>query len=255
MHRGFTYVILGFRGNYRKKMMQTIKFTDTIGVPKEYCPVPASKIIPEWYKNLESYIGEEKKPNGTGGTNITAKRCMPIFDAITSGYIILTHTDLWVSQRPDENGKMQPAYEWPNFGALGHHAKEQLPDHPDGAGHEFIYPKWRNAWAIATPPGYSTLFISPLHRETPIMVFPGVVDTDTYNAPVNFPFVLRDSKMDGLIPAGTPIMQVIPFKREEWQMEIGGAKELQEQENMINRIRSVFFDSYKKQFRQPKEYK
>ena len=236
-------------------MTSIIKFTNVLGVPEEYNPVPASKMIPDWYKKLDSYIGGEKRPDGKGGTTATAKRCMPIFDAITGGYIILTHTDFWVSQIEDENGKKQPYYEWSSFGAIAFHPKEQLPEHPDGAGHEFSYPKWNNAWAITTPPGYSCLFISPLHRETPIMVLPGVVDTDTYNAPVNFPFVLRDPKMDGLIPAGTPIMQVIPFKRDEFQMEIGSNEELQQQAKVSNKLRSVFFDSYKRQFRQPKEYR
>jgi len=235
--------------------MEIIKFTDTIGVPEEYRPVPASKIIPEWYKKLESYVGGEKRPDGNAGTTATAKRCMPIFDAITGGYIISTHADLWVSQRPDENGSVAPYYEWANFGAISFHPKHQLPEHPDGAGHEFSYPKWNNAWAITTPPGYSSLFISPLHRETPIIVLSGVVDTDVYEAPVNFPFVLRNPKMDGLIPAGTPIMQVIPFKRDEFQMEIGSNQEFQKQAKVTNKLRSVFFDSYKRQFRQPKEYR
>lgn len=235
--------------------MQIIKFTDTIGLPEEYRPVPASKIIPDWYKNLESYIGGEKRPDGKAGTTATAKRCMPIFDALTGGYIISTHTDLWVSQKEDENGKFYPFYEWANFGAIQFHPIEQMPEHPKNTGHEVAYPKFINPWAIKTPPGYSTLFISPLHRETPIMVLPGVVDTDTYSPPVNFPFVLRDPKMDGLIPAGTPIMQVIPFKREEWQMEIGGIEEYKEQIAVNTKLRSVFFDSYKRQFRQPKDYR
>ena len=235
--------------------MQIIKFTDTIGVPEEYRPVPASRLVPDWYKDLESYVGGEKRPDGNGGTTATAKRCMPIFDAITGGYIISTHTDLWVSQRPDENGKMHPHYEWANFGALDFHPKHQLPYHPNGAGHNLSYPKWHNTWAITTPAGYSCLFISPLHRETPIIALPGIVDTDTYNSAVNFPFVLRDPKMDGLIPAGTPIMQVIPFKRDEFQMEIGSNEEFQQQAKVTNKLRSVFFDSYKRQFRQPKEYR
>jgi hypothetical protein len=235
--------------------MEIIKFTDTIGVPEEYRPVPASRIIPDWYKNLESYIGGEKRPNGDAQTTATAKRCMPIFDAITGGYIISTHVDLWISQRFNEKGKLQPFYEWANFGAIAFHPKNQLPEHPDGEGHEMAYPKWTNAWAIKTPPGYSCLFISPLHRETPIIVLPGVVDTDTYSAPVNFPFVLRDPKMDGLIPAGTPIMQVIPFKRDEWEMQIGDVKDFEAQAKVTNKLRTVFFDSYKRQFRQPKEYR
>jgi hypothetical protein len=180
---------------------------------------------------------------------------MPIFDAITGGYIILTHSDLFISQKPDEDGKVHPYYEWANFGAISFHSKDQLPEHPDGLGHEKSYPKWNNAWAIKTPPGYSCLFISPLHRETPIIVLPGVVDTDRYSAPVNFPFVLRDPKMEGLIPAGTPIMQVIPFKRDEWQMEFGAKEEFDDQVRLTNKLRSVFFDSYKRQYRQPKEYR
>jgi len=86
------------------------------------------------------------------------------------------------------------------------------------------------------------------------MALPGIVDTDAYNAPVNFPFVLRDPKMDGLIPAGTPIIQAIPFKRESWEMNFGSEKELVDQARAASKLRSLFFDSYKRQFRQPKEY-
>ena len=235
--------------------MEIIKFTDTMGIPKEYHPVPASKNIPDWYKNLDSYMTEGKRPDGSGGTGATAKRCMPIFDAITGGYIIFTHADLWVSQKEDENGKKHPFYEWSHFNAISFHPKQQMPEHPNDTGHEVSYPKWSNAWSITTPPGYSCLFISPLHRETPIMVLPGVVDTDTYTAPVNFPFVLRDPKMDGLVPAGTPIMQVIPFKRETWSMEYGDAEDFKKQFEATTRLQTLFFDRYKRMFRQPKEYR
>jgi hypothetical protein len=233
-----------------------IVFTDTLGIPEEYKPLPASLLLPDWYKNLESYMSGEKKPNGEGTTTGTAKRCMPIFDAITSGYIIFTHSDLWISQRPDENtGKIVPYYEWAHFGAIQFHPKGQLPQHPDGRSQDVAYPKWMNAWSIKTPPGYSTLFVSPLHRETPIMCLPGVVDTDTYTAPVNFPFVLKDPKMEGLIPAGTPIVQVIPLKRDAWKIEFGSQEDLNAQEKIFTKLRTKFFDSYKTQYRQPKEYR
>lgn len=232
-----------------------IKFTNILGVPEEYAPVPASKIVPEWYKKLDSYVGGEKRPDGNGNTTATAKKCMPIFDSISAGYIISTHSDLFVSQKEEEDGKISPYYEWSNFDAIAFHSTHQLPVHPENKGHEFAYPKWNNAWAISTPPGYSTLFISPLHRETPIVALPGVVDTDTYTSPVNFPFVLKDPKMDGLIPAGTPIVQVIPFKRDSWQMEFGTNEDLVQQDRVTRRLRTRFFDSYKNQFRQPKEYR
>ena len=86
-------------------------------------------------------------------------------------------------------------------------------------------------------------------------ILPGVVDTDTYTAPVNFPGVLTDVKFEGLIPAGTPIAQVVPFQRESWTMELGEQEALIEQNKVTSKLRTRFFDSYKTQYRQVKEYK
>lgn len=229
--------------------MNNIIFTDTVGVPEEYQPKPASKFVPDWYKNLESYLSEGKKPVGDGTSAATAKRCMPVFDSITSGYIIVSPADVYVSQRDG-----QPYFEWSHFGLIQFHPKVQAPTHPNNNGHE-AYPKWINPWAIKTPKGYSTLFVQPLHRESVFTILPGIVDTDTYSAPVNFPFVLNDIKFEGLIPAGTPIAQVIPFKRDSWQMEFGAEKELMEQNRIRTKLQTVFFDRYKTMFRSSKEYK
>ena len=54
-----------------------------------------------------------------------------------------------------------------------------------------------------------------MHRESVFTIMDGIVDTDSYNALVNFPFFLNDWSYEGLIPAGTPMAQVIPFKRED----------------------------------------
>jgi len=230
--------------------MPEIIFTNTVGAPEELAPKPASESIPEWYKQISSYISGEKKPVGDGNTSATIKRCMPVFDAITNGYILYTPVDVWVSQKDG-----LPWYEWPSFGPIQFHPVEQAPTHPNRNGHEVSYPKWINPWAIKTEPGYSVLFIQPMHRETVFTILPGIVDTDTYDAPVNFPFVLNDVKMEGLIPAGTPMAQVIPFKRESWKMEIGDSETLNNQNKTTIKLRTKFFDSYKTLFRQPKEYK
>jgi hypothetical protein len=226
-----------------------IVFTDTIGIQEEYKPKPASRFIPDWYKNLESYMSGEKKPDGNGSTTATVKRCMPVFDAISAGYIIVSPADVYVSQRDG-----QPYYEWANLGLISFHPKEQAPEHPHRNGLN-AFPKWINHWAIKTPKGYSTLFVQPFHRESVFTILPGVVDTDTYTAPVNFPFVLNDPKFEGIIPAGTPIAQVIPFKREEWEMSFGGQKEFIEQSQITNKLQTRFFDRYKNMFRVNKEYK
>jgi hypothetical protein len=226
-----------------------ITFTNTANIPEEFTPKPASKFIPDWYKNLGSYLNGEKKPGGDGNGYATAKRCMPIFDAISAGYIIVSPADVYVSQRDG-----QPYFEWSSFGLIQFHSKEQAPEHPQRGKHE-SFPKWINYWAIKTPKGYSTLFVQPFHRESVFTILPGVVDTDAYTAPVNFPFTLNDPNFEGIIPAGTPIAQVIPFKRENWKMTLGGEEEIVESNKIIVRLQTHFFDRYKNMFRSSKEYK
>jgi hypothetical protein len=160
-----------------------------------------------------------------------------------------------VSQKFDEvQQKIMPWYQWSSFGLLGFHSPEQAPSHPNRNGHE-VYPKWINPWSIQTPAGYSVLFTQPVHRESPFTILDGIVDTDTYTPPVNFPFVLNDINYEGLIPAGTAVAQVIPFKRDSWEMEIGTQENILEQNKKQILLRTKFFDSYKNQFRQKKEYK
>jgi hypothetical protein len=99
------------------------------------------------------------------------------------------------------------------------------------------------------------LFITPIHRDLPFTILPGIVDTDKYNAPVNFPFILNDMKFTGLIPAGTPIAQVIPFKRENWKMSFGSNKEIEKVTRIDKLLNLKFFDVYRNTFWSSKEFK
>jgi hypothetical protein len=232
----------------KKNNKVNIIFTDLLNFELQK-PNPASKFIPDWYKRMESYTSGEKKPSGEGKTTATIKRCMPVFDAITTGYILTTPVDIFVSQK---NG--EPWYEWVSSDILGFHPVEQAPEHPHRNGLP-SYPKFANSWSIKTPKGYSCLFVQPFHREAPFTILPGIVDTDNYTSPVNFPFVLNNSKFEGLIPAGTPMVQVIPFKRNKWTMIMGNEKNKIEAQQIHTTLRTHFFDGYKKLWWDKKEYK
>jgi Spy/CpxP family protein refolding chaperone len=67
--------------------------------------------------------------------------------------------------------------------------------------------------------------------------------------------VLNDINFEGIIPAGTAVAQVIPFQREDWQMSIGKNEEIMETSKITTKLRTRFFDSYKTQYRQTKEYR
>jgi hypothetical protein len=210
-------------------------------------PKPASKYLPTWYKDMESYIGGEKKPDGKGLTTATIKKCIPVLDSITAGYIIESPADVYVSR---VNG--ETIFEWASLDLIKFHSIEQAPNHPNRKSNS--YPKWTNIWGITTPKGYSTLFIQPMHRDSVFTIFPGIVDTDTYTSPINFPFVINDPEFEGLIPKGTPIAQVIPFKRDSWKSVLGSKKDVIKQNYCTKKLQTVFFNAYKSMFWSKKEY-
>lgn len=214
-------------------------------------PSPASKNIPDWYKNISSYTHPEGKvPSENGISGGTIKKCMPVFDAMTAGYLLFTPVDLHVKQK---NGA--PFFIWPGFGAIEFHDAVQTLTHPaKKANPNALSPKWINPWAIRTPIGYSVLIIPPMHRDNVFNIMPGVIDTDEYVRAINLPFVLKDETFEGLIPAGTPMAQVIPFKREKWQMRFGDKENRADELRLQNKMLTMFWDRYKRLWWHKKDY-
>jgi hypothetical protein len=232
----------------KKIVSKEITFTN-IFESDIFPPKPAVKEVPGWYINTPEYIHEHgKKITNPSFTPHTIKKCIPVFDSITAGYILYTPCDVQVTH---EDGL--PYYTWSSRDAIDFHPLIQAPLHP--TKNDAPYPKWINPWAIKTPKGYSTLFVQPFHRESIFTILPGIVDTDSYTATVNFPFVLNDVNWEGMIPAGTPMAQVIPFKRDSWIHGFGSYKELKQQEKVVMKLKSLFFNSYKRQFWNIKSYK
>jgi hypothetical protein len=111
-------------------------------------------------------------------------------------------------------------------------------------------------WIVSTTLGYSTLFLDPLHKDpSPIKALPGLIDTDGYPSDGHLSFMI-EKDFKGIIKQGTPLVQIIPFKRDNWSMEIVDAKE---SESFLKKhrmsLRSTFTNGYKNKFRSPKEYK
>jgi hypothetical protein len=232
-------------------MSNSIIFSKVLDVPMEYFPKPSSSFLPDWYKKTQSYINNKKEISNQGTTDATIKKCIPVFDALTAGYTITTYCDIWVKK----NERNEIAYITSNLNTgIQFHPIEQAAYHP--FMNQNAYPKFLNPWSITTPKGYSSLFIPPVHGGNEyFQIVEGFVDTDTYNAPVNFPFVLKNVNFEGLIPAGTPMVQVIPVKREIWEIKEGNKKDLDRSYNHSNLLTSLFFDRYKKLFWEKKEYK
>jgi hypothetical protein len=237
-----------------------IIFTNTLPLPQVplivdsadiEIPVPASSLIPKWYKNLDSYTNNQNNPiDSVRASNSTIKKCMPFFDAMTAGYLILLPCDVYIKQVDGE-----PEYTWTDFNMIDFHPLEQAPSLPQNKVHGLAIPKFNNPWSIKTPKGYSVLITSPLNHDLPFTILPAIVDTDTLYAPINFPFTLNQKGYEGMISAGTPIAQIIPFKREPWEMKLGSKNDILTILKQMSKLSTKFYGAYKTFFRQTKQYK
>jgi hypothetical protein len=233
-----------------------ISFIPTLIDPSLPQPIPAVKGVPEWYRLTPRFIDGKKAINDTNdGTTGTIKTCMPVLDSLTAGYLILSSADLFISKKEGGN-----YYSWANHGLIEFHSQRQLPFYPklqEKINNDSV-PKFSNPWIIKTPKNYSCLFVTPMHHDLPFTILPGIVDTDSYVERINFPFI-PNSNFEGLIPRGTPIAQVIPFCRESWSMSIDSmteSKKLKKEILYIKGLRdSTYFDRYKKNWWNKKEYK
>ena len=243
-------------------MSQIIKFINRFEFEQDYLPEPASKNIPDWYKDAPSYsLGNKmqtgiKEENGASVrvTNATIKKCMPVFDAMSVGYIIKVPADIEVYKT--KNGDTTAtAFSWTWRAPVKQHPMEQIVSYPHNGVHKFSIPKFLNPWIIVTPPGYSCLFVSPMHRDSKFNILPGIVDTDNFDHAVNFPFMLNDSNFEGKIEAGTPMAQVIPFKRDNFSYELYNVEEYIEKYPETTIFTEEFPESYKKNNWNKKNYK
>jgi len=181
-----------------------IKFHSTKPQVEILRPFPMSRLVPDWFRKMKPVSDDRVS---------SVKRCVPFLDSLTAGYVIALPVDVSYSK---ERGF------WTNavFEVVSHHAPSQTADVVIPDEFNSMPYKWINNFHIKTPKGYSCLFIHPQNREDlPFHCFSGIVDTDKHPVVVNFPFVIRDD-FEGVIPAGTPLIQIIPFKRESWSMSV-----------------------------------
>jgi len=184
-------------------------------------PYKARDVLPKWFRDLVPDI--DTGPEFPVGT---AKRCMPIFDSMTAGYII--PLPVAVSAKADEE---DINFSWrtaDTFIPVEQHSQEQLGNAKWAEKGAF---KWNNPWQIITPEGYSCLFITPVNRpDLPFECFTGIVDTDSYHNKINFPFLWTKYPYDKVLDQGEPMIQVIPFKRQQWKHKVTYLDEQQSKE-------------------------
>lgn len=232
--------------------------------------VPSKIMLPQWYKDLPIM---DTLREGDDYQDLTIKRCIPILDAMTTGYHLVTTTDYYFEYDAEkgDGGSFKGREDIISQKPITMHPTSQISTlRPSPEFINYAY-KWANTWVIKTPPGYSCIFTNPLFSvESPFYTLDGVVDTDNYFMPVLFPFLMKNN-FNGLIPAGTPVVQIIPFKRDDWTMKINdkfsqelfetyeSEKQLYEaqrygKDHAKNGVTDVLGGMYKRDYRVKKKY-
>lgn len=174
-------------------------------------PVPAREALPDWFRRLAPV---DKNHLSTTDNALTVKRCMPFLDALMAGWILPLAATVRI-EISDNGQTVNTGWDFDKT-MVSNHYPYQVNGHP-------LQPrppcKFHNHWTIRTPKGWSCLFIPPMNQPNGVVeVASGIVDTDEYTATIHFPFFA--TAPDGLytLEKGTPLVQVIPFRRDDLQL-------------------------------------
>jgi hypothetical protein len=177
-------------------------------------PSPAKNFVPEWYRSTKNI----KRDSAELAQVKNIKDCVPFADALLSGYIWTTPCDIYVERVPDSKAPRINFTEHLSVMDVRESSSAGLMKVPDGCYETHFV--WKHPMHISTPKGYSILVTHPLNRhDLPFISLSGIVDCDSNPfRPGNYPFFIKKN-FDGLIPKGTPALQIIPIKREDWVSE------------------------------------
>ena len=207
-------------------------------------PFPSAQSLPDWWKSMTPYAKSPDNPDGKRIivedylSNATFKKCVPMLDALTSGYILPLWSDIQVRQVRTDNDSFTPFITWrvkkdvfELHGSESHEIKQ-----PEGYSTTVF--KYLNPWIPRTPKGYSTLVTQPFgYHANPFYAVPAIVDTDTSTLDILPPMWIKEG-FEGIIEKGTPMVQLTPFKRDNWTSEFSHYKE-----GEINTIQDKNFGS------------
>ncbi len=194
--------------------------------------VPARSILPYWLKKQL-----EKK-------NVKFVKCPGMHDQSHQGYLITAWSDIHI--KANSQGVI---VDMPLVGEASLKAQfmdfdlvDGLAPIREGVAKKIV--KLPGPWGIYTKKGYSA-YVLPATFHSPFLdklyVYGGVVDYENFHT-VNFIFSPL-GPCEFTIPMGTPLLQVIPFKRESMHAETGHATRLESDQHrysMPTRVLSAY---------------
>jgi len=211
--------------------MPTIEFnTYSPNAYENWRPTPASKMLPEWWKNSKIHSIQNGQPT------ISLRACPAMHDWLATGYYIVANRDIHCIFDPNSKSgghwtsMTLPSEEDPQLQGSPTHASEQLMGdnfsfhRKDGVEKPFDAFKFRVPWYVTTPPGYSSLYLDPfLHQNKYVRTWQGLMDTDMFNTQADNGQIIMYPQVDHsfVIKKDTPVVQIVPYRREQWVASYG----------------------------------
>lgn len=181
-------------------------------------PEPSIKNIPEWFLKTDRYAKDSNGNNyigPDGGKIPTWKACPAIYDILGTGYMLKTPCDIEFIETGD--GLLAKIHNVIHYNFIQY--RQPMPGFKNPPGYRESHFAWYSDWAPLVPDGYSVLYSQPFNRfDLPFLNTSGIVDNDKVSIPGTMPFFIREG-WSGTLPAGTPFMQLLPFKRDDWESE------------------------------------
>jgi hypothetical protein len=214
-------------------------------------PMPASQLLPDWWKKMNKYSSIEQKFKMSPAPNSTVKQCFPTLDMLNAGYVVTLSADVSIDIGDDGNHEARWMVGYNVFSVWSPHQVSTF-EIPDGFSDRVF--KNLHGWRIETPAGWSSFISHPFgYQNLPFRSLPGIIDTDLLKGDINVPFVFKKG-WTGILEKGTPMFQIIPFERNSWNADYSWQTEEK------TKIQSdIFFSKIKKRygrdFRETRSYK
>lgn len=207
-------------------------------------PKPAKDFLPEWFESLP-----DDNSILAGSKNlVNLKSCLPVVDYINSGYIIFNSYEFSLEEKISNFENLIDIRTMMQNESLKDILKYKNSQCPiPHAGPKKEYFKIRLEWNIRTPAGYSCLLVQPFyHHEKRYTLLPSVIDTDSYDSEIFIAGYLNSKEIFSVMP-GDPLIQIIPFKRDSWNMRV-------ENKKLNSKLKHFLFQGYKKVFHKSKSF-
>lgn len=228
---------------FKKDNSKVTFFTEVEGLIESSPIVPLINHIPQWFKSV--------KPD-LDATSSTVKRCPSFIEFFKKGYVVNMWCDLYLNIQNTKDGirfEWQTPDEQFKFDTHGHEQfLEHTPIHIQEKIKFILKPVC--PWNVKTEKGYSLYQFPMYYSYNPIFeVLPGIIQSDIYHTINQQMCIMQEGEY--IIEKGTPLAAYVPFKREEFNLEMKMIDDSLKKQLTIEKrfIKSKFknrFNNYKK---------